>query len=98
MTYMATTVSKDVVGELQLAGIHLVQAGDVVEAFLGDALARLLEHLRRQIDADDLEVALVVGQRQPGADADLEHAAWRVLMISTACLRPSVATLPKVWS
>jgi hypothetical protein len=40
----------------------------------------------------------VGGQRQAGADPDLENAALLWLMISTECLRPSAATFPKVWS
>ena len=41
----------------------------------GNALARLLQHLRGKVDADDLQIAFVGGKRQAGADPDLEDPA-----------------------
>ena len=47
----------------------------MLRRFGGDPLARLLQHLRRQVDADDLQMPPIGRQRQAGADAHLEHAA-----------------------
>ena len=51
-------MSKRVVGELEVGGVHLEQP-DVGDALAGDALARLLEHRRGQVDAGDRAVARV---------------------------------------
>ena len=62
-----------VVGELQIGGVHLEQP-DVADALARDALARLLEHRARQVDAGDRAVARIQRGVDAGADADLEHA------------------------
>ena len=74
ITYMATTVSKAASGNFRSAASISCRPVTLPERLGGDALARLLQHLGRQVDADDLEVAVIVGQRKAGANADLEHA------------------------
>src|SRR6185295_3466043 len=64
-----------IVGKSQVAGIHFMEAGNVRQSFGFDALARLFEHLGREIDADDIEVLLIVGKGETGSYANLEHAA-----------------------
>ena len=73
-----------------------MQAGDVAEPFDLDAFARLLEHLRGKIDADDLELAAIARQRQARADADLEHPAAAAVDDLHRVTTASVATRPKV--
>ena len=63
------------VGKGERPCIHLMEAGDIVEPLPLDPRLRLAEHLRRKIDAGDGEMLLIAGQRQSGADADLEHPA-----------------------
>ena len=45
------------------------------EPHLADARARLFEHLRRDIDADDSIFRRIIPERDPGPDPDLEDAA-----------------------
>src|SRR6185312_9304211 len=61
--------------EGESAGIHLVQALHVREIPPLDPGACLVEHVEGQIDPRDAEVPFVTGQRQPGADPNLEYAA-----------------------
>ena len=75
MTYMATTVSKDASGNFRSPASISCRPVTLLRRSVGDPLARLLQHLRRKVDADDLEMAPVGRQRQAGADAHLEHAA-----------------------
>ena len=70
-------MSKRVVGELQFGGVHLEQP-DVADALARDALARLLEHRAREVDAGDRAVARIERGVDAGADADLEHAIARL--------------------
>ena len=55
--------------------VHDLERLDVVEPELDDALARLVEHRGRNVDADDTVLPRVVGQRDAGPDADLEDAS-----------------------
>src|SRR4029079_2172060 len=57
-------------GKCERARIHLMQVGDIVE-LLGPT-PRLLEHLRREIDSRDGQMAAIARKRQPGADAHFE--------------------------
>src|SRR5262245_19538879 len=52
-----------------------MQPGDVAEVLARNLAARLRQHLGREIDAGDGEVAAIAGEREPGAHADLEHPA-----------------------
>src|SRR5680860_213401 len=61
------------VGKGERTGIHLVQGNDVVELFALHLVFRLVQHLRGKIDAGDGEMATVAGEREPGADAHLQH-------------------------
>ena len=63
--------------EGQVRGVHLEQP-DVADAFARDAIARLLEHRAREVDAGDRAVARIQRGVDAGADADLEHAVARL--------------------
>src|SRR5262245_20941113 len=52
-----------------------MQPGDVAELLARNLAARLRQHLGREIDAGDGEMAAIAGEREPGAHADLEHPA-----------------------
>src|SRR5690554_1185807 len=58
-----------------MAGVHLVESGDVIEALVRHASPRLLQHVRREVDADDLQVLGIERERKAGAYAHLQHAA-----------------------
>ena len=73
-TYCATTTSNDVFGKDQALGVHDLQALDMLQALLGDALARLAQHGLGQVDADHARGRRVVRQADAGADADVENA------------------------
>ena len=74
ITNCATTTSNDWSGKRQPLGVHHRQRFDIVELVFGDALIRLAQHRLRQIDADDSVPSRIVGQRNPGADADFQNA------------------------
>src|SRR5262249_14556146 len=63
------------VGKGESAGVHLVQPSDIVEIAPLDLGSGLGQHLGRKVYAGDGEMAAIAGQREPGADANLEHAA-----------------------
>ena len=63
------------VGQRHAFGIHHRQCFDICEVLLGNALMRLAQHRLRQIDAYQPVLARIIGQRNPGADADFEDAA-----------------------
>src|SRR4029450_10676649 len=59
-----------VVGEREVGGIHLHQT-HVLETLALDALARLLEHRRGEVDPRDVAIAWIERSGDAGADADL---------------------------
>ncbi len=62
------------VGKVEMLGIHHGEALDVAQAEPRHALARLLEHRRRDIDAHDAGRPPIGRQGQAGPDADFEDA------------------------
>src|SRR4029078_13686085 len=77
------------------ACVQLVQPNDIVETTALDLLASLVEHLRRQVDAGQRQVAAIAGQRQAGADADLQHAALAAVDDLDGVLPASLGDLAK---
>src|SRR5262249_16775938 len=55
-------------------GIHLEQFLHVLEAESRDAVARLLQHLSRDVDPGHLGIGTEMRQGKTGADADFENA------------------------
>ena len=64
-----------VVGELERARVHAPERDHVAQPLGLDLGLGLGEHLRREVDAGDLELRPIVPERQPGPDPDLENAA-----------------------
>ena len=57
-----------------MLGVHDPQAFDIAQAEFGDALLRLAQHRRGNIDAAKPAVLRIMRQRNSGADADFENA------------------------
>jgi hypothetical protein len=69
-------MSKGIVAELEVGGVHLKQAY-VADAFARDTLARLFEHRAREVDACYRAVARIQRGVDAGADADFQDTvAW----------------------
>src|SRR3954451_155554 len=64
-----------VVRKRKVLRVHDGQRLDIGKSVLGDALGRLAQHRRRDVDADDTVGARIVGQRNAGADTDFENAS-----------------------
>ena len=62
------------VGERQMLGVHHRQRLHIGEVERARAFAGLAQHRLRNIDAADFRGARIIGQRQAGADADIENA------------------------
>ena len=57
-----------------MLGIHHGEACDVVQAEIGDTLARLAQHRFGDVNAEDPAARRIVGKRYAGADADFQDA------------------------
>ncbi len=64
-----------IVREFELLAVHNGETLNVGEALLADALARLGQHLLRQVDTEHAGGGLVVGERDARAYAGLEDPA-----------------------
>ena len=64
-----------VVGKFQMPRVHHREPFDMGEAQFRDPLLRLAQHHLGNVDAEDAIPRRIVGQRNAGADADLQDAA-----------------------
>jgi hypothetical protein len=60
--------------KIQALGIHDGETLDIVESPPGDAATRLQQHVRGEIDSEHAAALGIIGQRNSGADADLEDS------------------------
>ena len=75
MTYCATTASKTSSGKARFFASITREHFDIAEPQRAHALLRLAQHRLGDVDADRLRGARIIGQRDAGADADVEDAA-----------------------
>jgi hypothetical protein len=64
-------------GKGHVLGIHLQQAMDMRQPLVGHLVARLEQHVAREVDAHHLQVAAILRQGEAGAYAHFQHAPAR---------------------
>ena len=81
--------------ERKIACVHYTQL-NALEAKLAHAIRRFLQHIRRKVDSGHFKPRLVARQGKPGADADFEDVAIKLVQLRYGEFRPGPATTPKL--